>query len=848
MRRLLGLTLLIVGCNGDPSVSDGGDGSGGEGGDDSTTSGGRVGSGGRSSSGGRDGSGGKGNGRETGGAAGDAPVDDLDCRNEDDCPALLTAGVESCATVDCGHKHQGKCTLVAKDTDGDGAPEECRSKHPDIYVHRVPGDHDESKHPWDCEPNDPSIHPNAWDGPLGLNVDACDGVDNNCNKRTDEDLEGNISCRCKAGESRACALREEDQTENEVLAAFYKGERTLTGTCKLGRTTCTPRGKWGPCLGAVPPREEVCAFLNADRDCNGIDAIDELDRVDPSTKVEFSCDYDADGQLPAAPITIRACIETDAEFPAGVDDACGRWFVSSTADRTRIDCDDSNPSIGVGFPESCDGIDSNCNEITDDRDESVILPSGGNNVAGYYCDGSRLLLSCAPGYGSCDTAAPDGGVASGCETNLRTIEHCGDCNTSCRFSCSGALSSLGCAEIESFSLGRAHTCAKLSDGRVACWGGGSSGQLGNGDVLDQIAPVTVLDLGQSVASTTLVAAGGEHSCALVAGEVYCWGSGSYRQNGSAGSDRNRLRPEKLPLESAVSLSLGLEHSCVLLENGNVECWGSQLDGRFGMGDLVGGNEDPYEDGLNGAHSALVNISGVVDPEYGHIGEDDIGAGGASGTGSTRPFTSATQVAAGDYHTCVLEEGKVYCAGYNGSFQLGIGEDEDIYQSLFFVEVPGLDSVSEISTHADTTCALRLGRVHCWGLNDMGQVGLPRDQYAVGTPHLIPSLSGVTEIAVGGAFVCARVGGTVFCWGENTRGQLGYPPNELGDHSTTPIAIPGFTETSAIDAGALHACALIPTGLHCWGGNTFGQLGRGPRNSLPYPTPAPVTPLGPLTAP
>lgn len=827
MRRLLGLALLIVGCNGDLSGSDT-DGIGGDG----------------SASGGRSGSGGKGS--ETGGSAGAAPVDELDCRSETQCPALLTAGVEGCAYVDCTHKEKGNCTLVARDADGDGAPEKCRSKHPDIYVFRAPGDRDESKHPWDCNPNDPSIHPNAWDGPVGENHDACDGIDNNCNGKVDDDLDGDASCECQVGATRACALREEDQSEDEVLAAFYRGERTLIGSCRLGHTTCTRQKKWGPCLGARPPRDEVCSALREDRDCNGVEAIDELERVDPSTKVEFHCDYDADGQLPESPIVIYACIEKDG-IAVGVKNSCGKWTPVPAEDQTKVDCDDGDPTRGEGMPEYCDGIDSNCNKIPDDLDPDVILPTGGNNVAGYSCDGSRVVLSCALGYGDCDIAAPDGGVASGCETDLRTIEHCGSCTNSCAFSCSGPLSALDCAEIESFSLGRAHTCAKLSDGRVACFGGGTEGQLGNGDALDQIAPVTVLDLGQSVASAALVAAGGAHSCAIVAGEVYCWGSGKYRQNGAAGAVRDRPRPEKLPIEGAVSLGLGLEHSCVVLESGGVKCWGNQLFGRLGMGALVGGNEDPYEDGLNGAHSALVNISGVVDPEYGEIGENDIGAGGASGASSTRPFTSASQVAAGDNHTCVLEDEKVYCAGDNGNFQLGIGEDEDIYQSLYFVEVPGLDNVSQISIHGETTCALRLGRVYCWGSNDMGQVGLPPDQYAVGIPHLIPSLTGVTEIAVGGAFVCARVGGTVFCWGENNRGQLGYPPSELGTESTTPVAIPGLTEATAIGAGALHACALLPTGVHCWGGNTLGQLGRGPRNSDPYPTPVLVTPLGPFSA-
>lgn len=846
MRRLLGFALLIVGCNGDLSGSDG---TGGTAGADGNESGGRVGSGGRASSGGRSGSGGKGGGSASGGAAGDAPVDELDCRSAENCPALLAAEVENCAYVDCARMEKGKCTLVAKDVDGDGAPERCRSKHPDIYVFRAPGDRDESKHPWDCGPYDASIHPNAWDGPVGENHDACDGIDNNCNGKIDDDLFGDASCTCTGKATRRCALLD-DGSENEYLSAVLREERTIQGTCELGTTTCI-NGKWGPCQDAVGPQEESCDFLDLDRDCNGIEAMDELDRIDPLTQVEFTCDYDADGQVSSSAIRARACIENNGEdTPVGIGDACGRWFISTTVDRTKLDCDDSDPTRGVGFPEYCDGIDTNCNEIADDLDPNVILPTGGSNVAGYSCDGSRVVLSCTLGYGDCDKAALDGGVASGCETDLRTIEHCGSCTNSCTFSCSGPLSALACAEVESFSLGRGHTCAKVSDGRVACWGNGSSGQLGDGDVLGRETPVTVLDLGQSVASATLVAAGGAHTCAIVAGEVYCWGSGGHRQNASP-TAQNRLRPEKLLISEVTSLSAGLEHTCVVLESGSVECWGNQLDGRFGMGQLVQVGGEPVEDGVNGAHPALVNVSGIIDPDSGGIDEDDIGAGGTGGTQAQRPFISATQVAAGAYHTCVLEDERVYCAGYNGNFQLGVGEDDDIFQSLYFVEVPGLDNVSQISTHSDTTCALRLGQVYCWGSNDMGQIGLSYDDAdAVGVPRLIPSLTDVTEIAVGGSFVCARVEGTIFCWGENTQGQLGYAsdPDEDFPHSTTPVAIPGVSEASALGAGATHACVVVPAGLHCWGGNSFGQLGRGSRSSQAYPTPVLVTPLGPLPGP
>ena len=79
-----------------------------------------------------------------------------------------------------------------------------------------------------------------------------------------------------------------------------------------------------------------------------------------------------------------------------------------------------------------------------------------------------------------------------------------------------------------------HTCALTASGRAYCWGSGSFGRLGNGDVETSVVPVEVAgDL-----AFRQISAGGSHSCGITTSEdVYCWGSNSELQLGSIANNR-----------------------------------------------------------------------------------------------------------------------------------------------------------------------------------------------------------------------------------------------------------------------------------------------------------------------
>ena len=66
-----------------------------------------------------------------------------------------------------------------------------------------------------------------------------------------------------------------------------------------------------------------------------------------------------------------------------------------------------------------------------------------------------------------------------------------------------------------------HACALKSDGTAHCWGGNSSGQLGNGSITNSGIPVLVSELTNAIS----ISAGGNHTCALTtAGVARCWGN------------------------------------------------------------------------------------------------------------------------------------------------------------------------------------------------------------------------------------------------------------------------------------------------------------------------------------
>jgi hypothetical protein len=112
------------------------------------------------------------------------------------------------------------------------------------------------------------------------------------------------------------------------------------------------------------------------------------------------------------------------------------------------------------------------------------------------------------------------------------------------------------------ALGARHACALAEGGDVACWGANDAGQLGG--------EATV------VGGATAIAAGGDATCAIVAGRtVTCWG----RVPGRAGSGVAKIEG----LADVIGIALSETHVCAVKAYGGVACWGENEDGELGDG-------------------------------------------------------------------------------------------------------------------------------------------------------------------------------------------------------------------------------------------------------------------------
>src|SRR6185503_12507444 len=222
---------------------------------------------------------------------------------------------------------------------------------------------------------------------------------------------------------------------------------------------------------------------------------------------------------------------------------------------------------------------------------------------------------------------------------------------------------------------------RLSDGTAKCTGRNQFAQHGNGTLNDS----TVLDPVGNLTTATQVVAGDEFACALLEDRTArCWGLGESGQRGDGSFDTFALDPVAVSgLTGAVALAAGYGHTCALLTDGTMRCWGGNSEGELGNGTIT-----------NPGTAQPVVVSGI---------------------------SGASAIATGAYHTCaLLANGTLRCWGRNGQGQLG---DGTFTGSSTPRSVGGLTGVAAVSGGGAHTCAvLTDGTVRCWGDNEFGQIG------------------------------------------------------------------------------------------------------------------------------
>jgi alpha-tubulin suppressor-like RCC1 family protein len=359
------------------------------------------------------------------------------------------------------------------------------------------------------------------------------------------------------------------------------------------------------------------------------------------------------------------------------------------------------------------------------------------------------------------------------------------------------------------SCGFGLTCA-IHRKRLACWGNVTG--LFDSDDPDRLALAPLERTG--IAPLVDIAVGIRHVCAIDEGHrLLCWGVNKGGELGDGTKVRGRFTPAPVvddtgaPLEGVVAVDTELYHGCAVTQDGSVHCWGTDDEGQC-SGD---GKRAKYI--LDKLLRHAVRVEGV---------------------------TGAIAVATGHQFTCALARvagrGQVRCWGDSYGGQLGSGDrrPEEIARPS---PVPIDADIVAVSAGEHHACALdAAGGVWCWGEGFYGELGVDRQTVGTELSSYMPLRARVLggraarAVSAGHGFTCALlVDGTVRCFGSNRTGALGAGPDAPDDTSKVSEApeVVGLKDVVAIDAGALHACAVTRAGaILCWGRNERGELGNG----------------------
>ena len=393
------------------------------------------------------------------------------------------------------------------------------------------------------------------------------------------------------------------------------------------------------------------------------------------------------------------------------------------------------------------------------------------------------------------------------------------------------------------SAGGTYSCAILDNGSLVCWGRNAEGQLGVGDNMLRQSPA-IVNLGEN-RTAVAITLGNNHSCAILDDDsLACWGANNDRQLGQGDSDTtNRLVPTEVNLGSgkkAVAVSAGLQHTCAIIVNGSVVCWGNNVVGQLGDGSTqIRGTPTPVDLGdgrtakairVGGSHTCALLDNNTVKC-WGLNGVGQLGDG--TTTRKTIPTVvdlgegrTAIQIETGAEHTCVLlDDNSVKCWGRNDFGQLG--DETTLHKNTSTAVDTGTGTIAAIGAGGDSSCALfDDGSLACWGSNSAGQLGTGEETFVVSPQTLDTGEETITAIDGGVDHACAQISGSAYlrCWGKGESGELGTDTITKSLSYVRVLVGSG----SPFSVGSNHACAIFSTNnaFGCWGENGSGQLGSG----------------------
>jgi alpha-tubulin suppressor-like RCC1 family protein len=332
------------------------------------------------------------------------------------------------------------------------------------------------------------------------------------------------------------------------------------------------------------------------------------------------------------------------------------------------------------------------------------------------------------------------------------------------------------------SVGLNTTCVRTQDGSVLCWGEAGSGQLGPDAGVTPCADNTpCAPTPQKIPlprAAKQIATGSSYACALLDdGSAYCWGDDTYGELGNGAPGPARETPAKVIITNDVAeiaAGRGRTTTCATKTDGTIWCWGVNfrgLLGHAGVGDPQCNQPTGGAIACNATPTPIASFSGFSQPTVSQIG---CANGGSKG---------------------------IYCWGFNGNGQLGLGTIDSVEHPTPAPIV--VASPVRLAPGVNHACGLdENGQVSCWGYNFWGTAGdgttngpaaceggqlycQPKASHVLGLPKIVDLSSGL-EISV-----ALGVDGTVWAWGYNQDGRIGHEPGQAdGGANDVSCYVPG----------------------------------------------------------
>lgn len=345
------------------------------------------------------------------------------------------------------------------------------------------------------------------------------------------------------------------------------------------------------------------------------------------------------------------------------------------------------------------------------------------------------------------------------------------------------------------ATGQYHSMALVEGGLVG-WGSNLGGALGEPSA-ELIATPRIVDSGP----WTEVHLGDGLSCAVDERRaVWCMGRGEFGELGQGDRrDRSELVEVTLPAP-VVQLSTRYSHTCAIIGEGELWCWGRNGERQLARADelsfvdalepiRVAPELDWAQVGVGQGHMCAIDIDGALWC-WGRNTQGQAGAGAEINAGIRRvgERSDFVRVRAEQNHSCALDaEGQMWCFGENLFGELGDGTTEA--RSTPVLAASG-ERFVDLELGTFNTCGRREnGVMRCWGMLDAGVLGIgSSDDSLTVSPITMNVEPPWTTLRLGRVHSCGRrQDGTLWCSGVNDNLQLGL---DIGIFSSVFQQVPG----------------------------------------------------------